>query len=68
MIIEDTGTSNYLPSDKGILTFSTLDEARDRLHDCVSNYDVHTEAARAIAEEYFDSNKVLSRLIAASIL
>ena len=30
----------------------------------MGNYDWHAQAAREIAEEYFDSDKVLGRLLA----
>ena len=63
VVIEDTGLSAGLPVGTGILTFSSVDEACDRLRECAANYQTHAKAARAIAEEYLDSSKVLPRLI-----
>ncbi len=63
VIVQDTGFSRRIPSGEGILSFSTLDEARGAIEELVAEPERHARAARAIAEEYFDSDKVLGRLI-----
>ena len=63
VIVQDTGFSRRIPSGEGILSFSTLDEAREAIEELAAEPERHARAARAIAEEYFDSDKVLGRLI-----
>jgi hypothetical protein len=63
VIVQDTGFGAVLPVGEGILSFSTIDEAVAAIVECEANYERHANAARAIAETYFDSDKVLSRLI-----
>jgi hypothetical protein len=61
-LVQDTGSTRY-PVGEGLLTFSTLDEARAGAARISRDYDAHRQAARAIAEEWFDSDKVLSEFI-----
>jgi hypothetical protein len=63
VIVQDTGFTRHIPSGEGILTFSTLDEAREAIAELVAELERHARAARAIAQEYFASDKVLGRLI-----
>jgi hypothetical protein len=63
VVVQDTGFSSLLPVGEGILPFETLEEAAAAIHEVGNNYSRHAKAARSIAEEYFDSDKVLSRLI-----
>lgn len=66
VVVEDTGFSSVLPVGDGVLTFHTLDEAVDRIRDVTGRYEHHCRAARQVADEYFDSDKVLARLIDAT--
>jgi len=63
VVVQDTGFGDVLPVGEGILPFSTLDEAAAAIHDVEASYGRHAAAARAIAEKYFDSDKVLARLL-----
>ena len=63
-VVQDTGFGCALPIGEGILKFSTADEALRAIDSLAANPQRHARAARDIAYEYFDSNKVLSRLIA----
>jgi hypothetical protein len=63
VVVQDTGFADVLPVGEGIVAFRTLDEAVDALADVESRYAHHSRAAREIAEEYFDSNRVLGELI-----
>jgi hypothetical protein len=45
------------------LSFRNTEEATAAICEVESNYSQHALAARAIAEEYSDSDKVLARLI-----
>jgi hypothetical protein len=40
-----------------------MDEAIDSICDVIARYGHHCRAARQVAEEYFDSDKVLARLV-----
>jgi hypothetical protein len=63
VIVQDTGFGTALPVGDGILSFQTLEEAAAAIEDVETRYSRHANAARAIAETYFDSDKVLTRLI-----
>jgi hypothetical protein len=62
-IVQDTGFNGAIPTGVGLLTFRTLDEAQDAIEQIAAEPERHSEAARAIAEECFDSDKVLTRLL-----
>ncbi len=63
VVVQDTGFAPVLPVGEGILPFRTLEEAVAAIREVERNYARHAKAARAIAEDYFDSHKVLTRLI-----
>lgn len=63
VIIQDTGFSDFLPVDSGLLTFTNMAEAISCIEEVNRNYGKHCNKAREIVEEYFDSNKVLSQLL-----
>jgi hypothetical protein len=62
-LVQDTGFSQQLRTGLGLVTFRTLDEAVEGAQQVAMNYEAHALAARAIAEEYFDSSVVLPRLL-----
>jgi hypothetical protein len=64
VVTQDTGFLTVLPTGEGLFAFNTMDDvlaAFDAIH---SDYDRHSRAARAIAEEYFRAETVLARLLA----
>lgn len=63
VVIQDTGLSKVFPVGEGILTFRNLEQAVAAIREVESNYHRHAKAAREIAEVYFDSDKVLSKLL-----
>ena len=63
VLAQDTGFRTALPAGDGLLAFSTLDEARAGIEEIFRDYNRHARAARAVAEECFDSDKVLRRLL-----
>jgi hypothetical protein len=63
VLAQETGFSRYLPTGAGLFAFSTLDEALDGVDALNTDYAGHCRAARALAEEHFDSDKVLRRLL-----
>ena len=62
-IVQETQWSKYIPSGRGVLAFSSLETARDAVIEVTKNYKAHSAAAKEIANEYFDSSKVLSEMI-----
>ncbi len=63
VLLQETGFSDWLPAGSGVLSFTSPDEALAGIEAINSRYEFHCEAARAIAEEYFDVRKVLARLV-----
>jgi len=63
VVVQDTGFRTTLPVGEGILAFTTPEEAVVAIREIEANYARHTAAARAIAETYFDSDRVLTRLL-----
>lgn len=63
-VVQDTGFNRHLPTGTGLMTFRTPAEAAAAAADVVARYDEHRIAARAIAELHFDSDRVLSALLA----
>jgi hypothetical protein len=66
VVLQDTGFSDVLPTGEGLLAFKTIEEAVESLKGVRRDLERHSRAARAIAAEYFDSNKVLSDLLTQS--
>jgi hypothetical protein len=62
VVIQDTGIGDHLPVGRGLLTFRTLGEAVDATERIAAEYAFHSQAARELAEEYFDSQTVISEL------
>jgi hypothetical protein len=63
VLAQDTGLENLYSTGEGLLTFSTMEEALSGVEQISEDYTRQARAARAIAEEYFESNKVLGRLL-----
>jgi len=64
VLAQDTGFGETLPAGEGLLAFSSLEEAVAGAEEIRADWERHSRAARAIAEEYFDAAKVLSQLLA----
>ena len=65
VVAQDTGLAPHYPIGEGLLTFSTIEEAAAAVEEVSGNYDHHAAAARELAVEYFDSDKVLGQLLSA---
>ncbi len=63
VLAQDTGIKDLYPTGEGLVVFSTLDEAVAGVEEISGNYERHARAARGLAEEYFDSDKVLAKLL-----
>jgi hypothetical protein len=62
-LVQDTGFSRIYPVTEGLVPFRTLAEAVDGARRISAAYEAHSEGARRLAEEYFDSDKVLERFL-----
>jgi hypothetical protein len=63
VLVQSTGIEDHLPTGKGLLTFTTMEEAIAGIEAINKDYLAHCRAARQIAEEYFDSDRVLPRML-----
>jgi len=63
VVLQDTGFHSALPVGEGILHFRTMVEAAEAIREIEGEYKRHAEAARSIAEKYFDYRAVLSDLL-----
>ncbi len=63
VVTQETGFSDWLEVGSGVMAFNTPEEALGAIEEVNARYEFHCQAARAIAEEYFDARKVLTRLI-----
>lgn len=64
VIAQDTGFGQALPTGEGLFAFSSMDEVLAAVDSINSDYRRQCEAARALAEEYFDCRSVAARLVA----
>lgn len=62
VLAQDTGLEDLLPTGDGIMTFATLGEAAEATRAIERDYRRHALAARRLAEDAFDSSKVLGAL------
>lgn len=62
-IVQNTGPSSFLPSSEGLFRFANLEEAILSLDKVAEDYDRQCILARKLAQEYFDSKKVVTRLL-----
>jgi hypothetical protein len=65
VVTQASGFDRWLPTGEGLFSFSTMNEAADALNKIAGDYPSHAAVARKIAENHFDSKKVLAELLAA---
>ena len=63
VLAQDTGLGELYPLGEGLIAFATLDEAVAGVEAIRSDHTRHARAARALAAEHFDSDRVLGRLL-----
>jgi hypothetical protein len=63
VLAQETGFTQLYPTGEGLVAFGTLDEALAGAEEISREYPRHARAARSLAEERFDSKKVLGRLL-----
>lgn len=62
-LVQDTGFSRHYPVGEGLIAFRDLEEAVVGVEQIVADYERHSRAARAVAQAFFDSDKVLGGLL-----
>jgi len=63
VIAQETGFGDFLPTGKGLIAFENSEDVLAGIDAINADYDKHSRAARAIAENFFDSDKVLTKLL-----
>ena len=63
VLAQDTGFPRHLPTGEGLLSFTGTDDAVAGIEEIRSDYRRHSDRARALALEEFDSDIVLARLL-----
>jgi hypothetical protein len=63
VIAQETGFSRFLPTGEGLFAFETEEDVLRAIGSLQADYGRHVRAARQVACEYFDSKKVLTRLL-----
>jgi hypothetical protein len=63
VVTQDTGFGNILPTGEGLFGFLTLEEIEDAVGRIDADYRRHSDAARAIAREWFDYRVVLGAML-----
>lgn len=63
VLCEDTGFTRWVPTGRGLLAFSDIEQAQAGVASIDSDYAAHARAARALAEEHFNAGQILSSII-----
>ncbi len=63
VITQDTGFGSVLPTEEGLFAFNTMDDILAAFDTINADYERHSWAARAIAEEYFRAETVLAKVL-----
>jgi hypothetical protein len=63
VIAQETGFSDFLPTGNGLFAFESPDDVADAIEQLDRDYALQQRSARAIANEYFDSDRVLDGLL-----
>ena len=61
-LVQETGFSQHIKTGEGLLSFRNLEEAIEGAEKISRDYEKHCRAARRVAEEFFDANKIIRRL------
>ena len=63
VVLQETGFSKVLPAGKGLLSFTTIEEAAEAVRNVSLNYEMHSKAARELAFEYMEAGKVIRKFL-----
>jgi hypothetical protein len=64
VITQDTGFGKLVPTGRGLFAFETLEDVLAAVEAINADYAAHCAAAREIAREYFDAERLLGRMLA----
>jgi hypothetical protein len=63
VITQDTGFDKVLPTGQGLFSFRIMEDILQAVDAIESDYPSHCRAAREVAEEYFDAERVVGSLM-----
>jgi hypothetical protein len=63
VVTQDTGFGSVLPTGEGLFAFNMMEEILEAFDAINSDYERHSRTARAIAEEFFRAETVLTKLL-----
>jgi hypothetical protein len=63
VVAQETGFSAFLPGGEGLLPFVSVEEAASAIDEVEGDWERHSRAARELAREHLDSDRVLPRLL-----
>ncbi|HKB41313.1 MAG TPA: hypothetical protein VKD72_33115 [Gemmataceae bacterium] len=63
VVLQATGFADLLPTGRGLFSVRTAEEAAEAIRAVRRDYTLHSEAARSIAREYLDSDRVIGALL-----
>jgi glycosyltransferase involved in cell wall biosynthesis len=63
VVLQDTGFSKFLATGEGLFAFNTQEQATGAIQMVEQDYEKHSKAALEIAHEYFDSDRILGKMI-----
>lgn len=63
VITQDTGFGKFIPTGEGLFAFNRIEEIVAAFEALRTDYEKHSRAARAIAEEYFRAETVLGKAL-----
>lgn len=63
VIAEETQWSRYIPSGEGLFAFTDMHSAVEAIRAVAGNLKYHAAKAKEIAHEYFNSDKVLTKML-----
>ena len=63
VIIQDTAFDAVISTGEGLFAFNTMEDIVATFTDINSDYERHSRAARAFAEEYFGAESILEKII-----
>ena len=64
VVTQDTGFGKFVPTGEGLFAYSSAEEAAAAIEAIAGDYERHSAAAREIAREYFDAQRLLEGMLA----
>jgi hypothetical protein len=63
VVTQDTSFGKFVPTGNGLFAYSTVEEAAAAIDAIASNYEHHSAAAREIARDYFDAERLMRQML-----